>query len=104
MKVPFIGLCGAAAIILHTGAIAPVSGALAAEEGCIKTDVAFHVRRCPAVVIVDSASGASSAVVEPTVTEVVEPTVVPTAGPPEGCIKTEIAFHVRRCPVVVVMP
>ena len=104
MRLSFIGIVGMAAIFLQTGTTAPVPGALAAEEGCIVTQVAYHVRPCPSVVVVDSASGASSVVVEPTVTEVVEPTVVPTAGPPEGCIKTEVAFHVRRCPIVVVMP
>ena len=50
MKLSFIGLCVAGtalAIILQTGAAAPVSSAFAAEEGCIVTEVAYHVRRCP---------------------------------------------------------
>ena len=96
MKLSFIGLCVAGttlAIILQTGAAAPISSAFAAEEGCIVTQVAYHVRRCP------PGGGNSSDVAEPTAT--VEPTVTPTAAPPEACIKTDVTLHVRRCPAGV---
>ena len=99
MKLSFAGLCIAAtaAILLQAGSGSPISTALAADEGCIKTDVALHVRRCP-VVIVDAGASTAVAVSDD---QAVEPVVVPTAGPPEGCIKTEIALHVRRCPAGV---
>jgi hypothetical protein len=99
MRASLIGLFGMAAIFLQPGATVPASGAIAAEEGCIVTPVAYHVRRCPPVLALASAPGASSDVAEPTVTAIVEPMVTPTASPPEGCIKTEVAFHVRRCPI-----
>ena len=89
MKLSFIGLCVAGtalAIILQTGAATPVSSAFAAEptatveptvtptatveptvtptaappEGCIKTDVNLHVRRCPAGVSLTSNAAAKS--------------------------------------------
>jgi hypothetical protein len=102
MKLSFIGLCVAGtalAIILQTGGAAgPISSAFAAEEGCIVTQVAYHVRRCPPGVAF-AGGGNSSYVAEPTAT--VEPTVTPTAAPPEGCIKTDVMLHVRRCPAGV---
>ena len=81
MKLSFIGLCvvgTALAIILQTSAPAPVSSALAAEEGCIVTEVAYHVRRCPpGDAFAGGGNYSSSDVAEPTAT--VEPTVTPTA-------------------------
>jgi hypothetical protein len=99
MKLSFIGLCVAGtalAIILQTGAAAPVSSAFAAEEGCIVIQVAYHVRGCPPGVAFAGAGYHSSDVDEPTAT--VEPTVTPTSAPPEGCIKTDVSLHARRCP------
>jgi hypothetical protein len=96
MKLSFIGLCVAGttlAIILQTLAAAPISSAFAAEEVCIVTQVAYHVRRCP------PGGENSSVVAEPSAT--VEPTVTPTAAPPEGCIKTDVTLHLRRCPAGV---
>jgi hypothetical protein len=101
MKLSFIGLCVAGtalAILLQTGAAGPVSSAFAAEEGCIVTQIAYHVRRCPPGVEF-AAGGKTTYVAEPTAT--VEPTVTPTAAPPEGCIKTDVMLHVRRCPAGV---
>ncbi len=77
----------------------------AAEEGCIVTEVAYHVRGCPPGVAF-AVGGNSSDVAEPTATAeptvtptaTVEPTVTPTAAPPEGCIKTDVSLHARRCP------
>jgi hypothetical protein len=98
MKLSFIGLCvaSAAAILLQDGATSSISRALAAEEGCIKTDVALHVRRCPVVVV--EASASPDTAVATSEVEIVDPTVTPAAAPPEGCIKTEVALHIRRCP------
>ncbi len=92
MKLSLIGLCvaGAATILLQTGVTAPVSSALAAE-GCIVTDVALHVKRCPAGAKLATHAGGNSG-------GTAEPTVTPTAGAPEGCIKTDVALHVKRCP------
>ena len=111
MKLSFIGLCVAGtalAIILQTGAAAPVSSAFAAEEGCIVTQIAYHVRRCPPGVEFAGGGNNSSNVAEPTATvnvaeptATVEPAVTPTAAPPEGCIKTDVSLHVRRCPAGV---
>ena len=93
MKLSFAGLCIAAAVLLQASSGSPVSTALA-DEGCIKTDVALHIRRCPVVVVDASASTAVAVSAD----EAVVPVAVPTAGPPEGCIKTDVALHVRRCP------
>ncbi|MGE0241868.1 MAG: hypothetical protein AB7S59_24345, partial [Parvibaculaceae bacterium] len=80
---------GTAAILLQTGVPSPVSGALAAE-GCVKTDVTLHVKRCPPGAAEASASASGG--------EAVDPIVTPTAGPVEGCIKTDVTLHVKRCP------
>ena len=97
MKLSILGLCaaGAAVILLQTGATAKFSSAVAAET-CIVTDVTLHVKRCP--------PGLAYAAVEPTVMPTAgppEPTATPTAGSPEGCIKTDVMLHVKRCPAGV---
>ena len=112
MKLPFIGLCvaSAAALLLGAGTMAPFSTAEAQEAGCIKTDIAMHEKRCPTDAVM--ADVATPDVATPDVataessgedvvaddTEPVEPAVTPTASPAEGCIKTEILMHERRCP------
>jgi hypothetical protein len=102
MKLPFLGLCvaGAAAIMLQTGTTTSVSPALAQEAGCIKTDIALHEKRCPTDVAPAAVAPAesSSEDVAGGDTEPVEPVVTPTASTTEGCIKTEILMHERRCP------
>jgi hypothetical protein len=102
MKLSLIRLCvaGAAAIVLQTGATVPVSSALAAEEGCIITNVTLHVRRCPPGATLETHAGGAEVPV-PTVIPTVTPTVTPTAASPEGCIKTDVALHIRRCPAGV---
>ena len=94
MKLSFVGLCvaGAATILLQTGAVVPVSKALAAE-GCIVTNVAKHVKRCPAGLKLATHSGGSSG------GGAAEPTITPTAGPPPGCIKTNVKLYKNACPV-----
>ena len=93
MKLSFVGLCvaGAAAILLQTGAVVPASKALAAE-GCIVTDVALHVKRCPAGLKLAAHSGGSGG-------GAVEPTITPTAGPAGTCVRTNVALYKDACPV-----
>jgi hypothetical protein len=105
MKFPLIGLCvaGSAMFLLQTGIPGPVSSALAAEQ-CVKTEVVDFKNRCPPDVTLTGNTAASTggAPVEDAdiPTEPVEPiaTVTPTAASAEPCIKTEVAYHVRRCP------
>lgn len=103
MKLSILGIfaAGAATFLLQTGVTAQSSQAVAAE-GCIVTDVTLHVNRCPAGVTLAGVSSGGTTVAEPTVETAVEPTaapaVTPTAAPAEGCIKTDVLLHVRRCP------
>jgi hypothetical protein len=92
MKLSMLGLCvaGAAVILLQTGAVVPVSKAIAANT-CIKSNVMLYKNRCPVGVKVAAHSAASGGAAHPTVT--------PTAGPPPTCIKSNVKLYKNRCPV-----
>ncbi len=90
MKLSFLGLCvaGAAAILLTTGAVVPVSKAVAAGT-CVKSNVKLYKNACPAGVKFVAHAGSGGGGVK----------VTPTAGPPATCIKSNVKLYKNRCPV-----
>ena len=77
--------------------IVPAEDEVLAED---KPSFALRRRRKSSMwLAVDAAAqGRADTVVSAGGDETVVPVVTPTAGPPEGCIKTEVALHIRRCP------
>jgi hypothetical protein len=98
MKLSVIGLvvAGAAAILLQTGATVPASKALAAES-CVISNVMHYKNRCPAGAKLETHAG--NGLIPGGAGGAAEPTVTPTAGPPETCIKSNVALYKNRCPV-----
>ena len=89
MKLSFLGLCvaGAAVILLQTGAVVPVSKAVAAGT-CVVSNVKLYKGACPAGAKYAAHSGGGGAA---------EPTITPTAGPAPTCIKTNVKLYKNAC-------